>query len=483
MIGIYKITNLDNGKMYVGQSVNIENRWSSHKTLLNKNQHENRRLQNSWNVHGADRYEFSAIEECSIEELNDLEMYWIDKLRTYVGFDDCNGYNETIGGDGNRLLTQDIVKPICDLYNSGQFDTVPKLAEYLKWESKKVRRYLFYGNIYGFCNYDPTNKISESHKVKVICLNDFRVFNSAKEAEEYYGIHGVASCCVGKLKYAGKDSDNTPLMWLHYDDYVKMQENEIKEYIENLKDEIYAYFVVCLNNGVVFTNSVEAASHIGVKAHTGIQNCCNGKTKHCGKNNETGEYYVWLYYKDYKKLTQDEINKKLENGQVSTTNPPKKVICLNNLKMFESPKDASIWALNTNQTCIKNCCLGMTNSAGNSPDDTSLLTWMYYDEYIKTNHDFIDNKLLLSKYKRTNPERSKMIVCLNNNYLFFNQKDAAIWCGLKNHSNIGYCIRNNKYAGRHPETNEKLRWMYYEDYIKEFDESTLIKYQGVYFFD
>jgi len=44
MTGIYKITNLDNGKMYVGQAVDINRRWKDHKRLLNKNQHGNSHL-------------------------------------------------------------------------------------------------------------------------------------------------------------------------------------------------------------------------------------------------------------------------------------------------------------------------------------------------------------------------------------------------------------------------------------------------------
>ena len=41
MIGIYKIENLINGKVYIGQSVDIKERWASHKRIkqysLNKN--------------------------------------------------------------------------------------------------------------------------------------------------------------------------------------------------------------------------------------------------------------------------------------------------------------------------------------------------------------------------------------------------------------------------------------------------------------
>lgn len=41
LIGIYSITNKINGKVYVGQSVNVYKRWKDHKYELNKNIHHN----------------------------------------------------------------------------------------------------------------------------------------------------------------------------------------------------------------------------------------------------------------------------------------------------------------------------------------------------------------------------------------------------------------------------------------------------------
>ena len=49
MIGIYKIENKVNGKVYIGQSVNIKKRWKQHKYELNSNNHVNKHLQASWN--------------------------------------------------------------------------------------------------------------------------------------------------------------------------------------------------------------------------------------------------------------------------------------------------------------------------------------------------------------------------------------------------------------------------------------------------
>lgn len=47
--GIYKITNLVNNKVYIGQSVNIRKRWNQHVLELNKNIHPNIYLQSAWN--------------------------------------------------------------------------------------------------------------------------------------------------------------------------------------------------------------------------------------------------------------------------------------------------------------------------------------------------------------------------------------------------------------------------------------------------
>ena len=100
--GIYAITNMTNNKKYVGQAGDIYWRWRHHKSDLRGNRHHNKHLQNSWNMYGEDNFEFSIIEECPISMLDEREIYWIDKLKTYVGFDDCQGYNDDLGGKGIR---------------------------------------------------------------------------------------------------------------------------------------------------------------------------------------------------------------------------------------------------------------------------------------------------------------------------------------------------------------------------------------------
>ena len=77
--GIYCITNICNNKKYIGQSKHIEDGWKEHVKELTNNTHHNCHLQNSWNTYGSRSFSFSIIENCSLEELNDREDFWIKK--------------------------------------------------------------------------------------------------------------------------------------------------------------------------------------------------------------------------------------------------------------------------------------------------------------------------------------------------------------------------------------------------------------------
>lgn len=74
MIGIYKITS-PVGRIYIGQSVNIDNRISSYKNLKCKNQ---TKLYRSLLKYTFENHTFEIIEQCNIEILNERERYWQD---------------------------------------------------------------------------------------------------------------------------------------------------------------------------------------------------------------------------------------------------------------------------------------------------------------------------------------------------------------------------------------------------------------------
>lgn len=71
MIGIYKITNKVNGKIYIGQSINLNRRISEHKRYKDPNQIIDQAIKK----YGKDNFTFDIIEECQLEELNQRENY------------------------------------------------------------------------------------------------------------------------------------------------------------------------------------------------------------------------------------------------------------------------------------------------------------------------------------------------------------------------------------------------------------------------
>ena len=95
--GIYCILNNVNNKRYIGQSQDINLRWKKHKDALNTGKQENKYLQNAWNKYGECSFDFFIIEECSVEDLNKREIYWINYYDSMN-----NGYNLCEGGAGIR---------------------------------------------------------------------------------------------------------------------------------------------------------------------------------------------------------------------------------------------------------------------------------------------------------------------------------------------------------------------------------------------
>jgi group I intron endonuclease len=78
--GIYCIECLVTGKIYIGSSVNIPKRWRLHVIQLTNNTHANNYLQNAWNKHGKQNFEFKILEGCLPEELLIKEQQYINTL-------------------------------------------------------------------------------------------------------------------------------------------------------------------------------------------------------------------------------------------------------------------------------------------------------------------------------------------------------------------------------------------------------------------
>lgn len=117
MIGIYKFENKINGHIYIGQSVNIEQRYKDHINRALKdtsgNTEYNSLIHKAIRKYGIKNFNFSIIEECSKEKLNEREQYWIS---FYDSFN--NGYNCNSGGNQQEAtikFSENIIKEIQNL--------------------------------------------------------------------------------------------------------------------------------------------------------------------------------------------------------------------------------------------------------------------------------------------------------------------------------------------------------------------------------
>lgn len=80
--GIYAITNIINGKTYIGSTTNFKRRWYEHINELRYGTHCNPYLQSSWNKHGEKMFKFDVLEYLdNPEDLTKAEQLWMDKYR------------------------------------------------------------------------------------------------------------------------------------------------------------------------------------------------------------------------------------------------------------------------------------------------------------------------------------------------------------------------------------------------------------------
>jgi len=207
--------------------------------------------------------------------------------------------------------------------------------------------------------------------------------------------------------------------------------------------------VICLTTGEVF-DIISATEKYNIKS-VSISANCRRENKYAGIHPETGNNLVWMYYDKY--LID---NQSLEWQQESINNEKMKIICLNTGETFNSQVDANI-KYNIKRSNISNCCKGKQISAGKHPETKEPLFWMYYNEYIDKNkiEGWLEN-YINSRYKNN----YNKVICLTTEEIFNSQKEACKKYNINN-SDMSMCCNNKRdFAGKHPETGEKLKWMF-----------------------
>lgn len=217
--GIYCIENTINHKKYIGQSVNVYDRWRRHKAELKKNMHDNDYLQKSWNKYGEKSFKFMILEECSIDNLDEKEVYYIDLYNT---LNRDYGYNLKTGGQLGGAIVSDYVrdkmsKAVKESYQNNKDLSEERREMALKqWANPEIKAKISGENngMYGkHHSEEARKKISEAGKGKpcwkknpmpVFCVELNRVFSCADEAQKELNINPqIIQVCKGNRKTCG----------------------------------------------------------------------------------------------------------------------------------------------------------------------------------------------------------------------------------------------------------------------------------------
>ena len=200
MAQIYKISNDINNKVYIGKTTfTIKKRWGEHKHDLYIRDKHNRPLYKAMLKYGIEHFHIEVLEECSREELNDREQYWIKEYNSFH-----NGYNATRGGDGKLYVDE---RPIIDLWDSGY--PIRQIVMALKVDKATIQHILLNKGI----THDDIARRKMIRVKRKVCQcaiptgEILHSYDSIYEASlevtgSVAGNTHIAACCKGKRKSA-----------------------------------------------------------------------------------------------------------------------------------------------------------------------------------------------------------------------------------------------------------------------------------------
>lgn len=211
---IYKVTNLINQKIYIGQTAKgLEERRYMHE-YESKKEKTTKIFHKAIKKYGKENFSWEIIDTAlSKEELIQKEIDWIRRCNTYIGFDNHNGYNMTTGGEGGGYAHTEETKKLLSEMKKGIFgvdhpmygrhhtdDTKDKMRNAHKGIKKTIqhRENMSKGRIGIIANSKSVVQLS-SDGVYIA------TFSSAKEAKDALHVKDascITRCCKGERKTA-----------------------------------------------------------------------------------------------------------------------------------------------------------------------------------------------------------------------------------------------------------------------------------------
>ncbi len=258
---IYKIENLVNGKVYVGQTIrDVDRRLQCHLVKLRGNYHNNNYFQNAFNKYGEGNFETSIIEKCNVEQIDNREVYWINYYKNSVGV-----YNIEGGGNYHKIVTTETRKKL-------------SMKSKSSWLNDEIRNKRLRGLKYGKDN--PNSRV-------VICVTDGKIFESMTKAAEHYDIcmKTIYDVVIGRTPYCYTNGRKDRLEFCYYE---KGKIYKPKKHTHKL-----SIGVKCITTGEVFDCIARASEKYNIPT-TNISKVCKGQRKHAGRLPD-GTKLKWEY--------------------------------------------------------------------------------------------------------------------------------------------------------------------------------------------
>ena len=180
MVGyVYRITNIQTQKNYVGITEDFERRKRKHIKELKNNTHHSPKLQNAWNYWGENNFEWT-VREVQINQYDDLYDIEIEEIKKYNSYND--GYNCNTGGRisdwKQKVKNEDIIKFLCVQwkYGDGYGKTCEEIFGWSKGTASAAKRKIRFidANIL-------FEKLTEEEKNQ-IAINTFEEYEISKKA-------------------------------------------------------------------------------------------------------------------------------------------------------------------------------------------------------------------------------------------------------------------------------------------------------------
>lgn len=216
--GIYCIENIKTNKKYIGQSVDIKDRWRRHISELNKGTHENDYLQKAWNKYTESNFRFYVLEYCHIDKLDEIEVYYIEKYNT---LNRDLGYNLKSGGqNGGSKYSDEVRKKMSASVKQSYDENLKQLRSQTalnQWADPNIKEKIMGSNngMHGKHHTEEAiGKIKEKRKNvkkkkeirRVLCVELNMIFSNASQAAKYFNMTSAANIlnvCYGKRQTCG----------------------------------------------------------------------------------------------------------------------------------------------------------------------------------------------------------------------------------------------------------------------------------------